>query len=271
MRNVNFSVIITTFNRSKKLLLALNSVLNQKHRPKEIIIINNYQKKIQKKNLKCKNKNVIKIYNLKKNLHSADGRNYGAQLSKNNFIAFLDDDDEWDSMYLYKANKIIQKKNTDVILTNLYYKNNKLKILKKVKDLNLQDCFVMNPGCMGSNLIINRGKFFKLGGFNKKFIPAEDRELLIRIIMNKLIINISNSKVYYDVDSNDSISKKLNLILIGHTNLKNKYQNIIKTKNKFFINMKLNKILYKLSSGVIIKLIYLFLTFFYYIGFILLR
>ena len=158
-----------------------------------------------------------------------------------------------------------------MILTNVYYKNNKSKIFKKVKSFNLQDCFIKNPGCMGSNLIINKKKFFSIGGFNKKFIPAEDRELLVRIILNKLIIKVSNSKVYYDVNSNDSISKNLNLILIGHSNLKNKYQNIIKSKNKFFINMKLNNILYKLANNIIVKLIYLSLAIFYYIGFILLR
>ena len=124
---------------------------------------------------------------------------------------------------------------------------------------------------MGSNLIINRKKFFKLGGFDKKMIPAEDRELLIRITINKYSIKISNSKVYYDTSSSDSISKNLNLILIGHYNLKNKYQNMIKLKNKFFMKMKLNNTIYKLTNNIIIKLIYLLLTLSYYIGFILLR
>jgi len=271
MLNTDFSVVIITFNRNEKLILALNSVLNQKYKPKEIIIINNYKKKIKKKNLKCKNKNLVKIYNLKKNLRSAEGRNYGAKVSNYNYIAFLDDDDEWDNLYLYKANKIIKKKDTDVVLTNVYYKNNKSKIFKKIKNFNLQDCFIKNTGCMCSNLIINRNKFFKIGGFDKKVVPAEDRELFIKILINKLTIKISNSKIYYDTSSNDSISKNLNLILIGHSYLKNKYQNIIKPKNKFFINMRLNNILYKLANNIIVKLIYLSLALFYYIGFILLR
>ena len=49
MLNTDFSVVIITFNRNEKLILALNSVLNQKYKPKEIIIINNYKKKIKKK------------------------------------------------------------------------------------------------------------------------------------------------------------------------------------------------------------------------------
>ena len=34
----------------------------------------------------------------------------------------------------------------------------------------------MNPGCMGSNLIVKKEKFFQIKGFNQNFIPAEDRE-----------------------------------------------------------------------------------------------
>ena len=265
MININFSAIIITFNRNEKLILALNSILNQKYKPKEIIIINNYKKKIKKKNLKCKSKNLIKIYNLKKNLRSADGRNYGAKVSNYDYIAFLDDDDEWDNLYLHKANKIIQKKNTDVILTNVYYKNDKSKIFKKVKNFSLQDCFIKNPGCMGSNLIINKKKFFSVGGFDKKFIPAEDRELLVRIILNKLIIKNSNSKVYYDINSYDSISKNFNLMLVGHTNLLKKYNYMISNKNRYFIKMKLSNLEFKTQTNLVIKLIYFLLVSFNYI------
>ena len=52
MMNINFSAVIITFNRNEKLILALKSVLNQKYKPKEIIIINNYKKKNKKKRFK---------------------------------------------------------------------------------------------------------------------------------------------------------------------------------------------------------------------------
>lgn len=259
-----FSVVIVTFNRSRELLFALNSVLNQKFKPSEIIIINNYKNKINKKILGVNSKK-IKIINLKKNLHCARGRNLGVKKSHCKYIAFLDDDDQWDYEYLFKANIIINNNNPDAILTNVYKLNSKKEILKKISRPNLQECFVRNPGCMGSNLIIKKEKFKKLNGFNQNYIPAEDREFLIRMLLNKFKISISNSKMFYNEENITSISKNLSLILTGHTKILIKYKKYINFKNMMFINFKLNKIKYSINKNYIAKFFYLLNTIKYYL------
>ena len=115
-----FSVVIVTYNRPTELINALNSALRQKIKPSEIIIINNFNKKITKKTLGVKNKK-IRILNSKKNLQCAKGRNLGAKMSRSKYIAFLDDDDQWSSNYLFKANKLINNNNSDAILTDIYF------------------------------------------------------------------------------------------------------------------------------------------------------
>ena len=104
MKKNKFTVVIVTYNRPKELLISLNSVIKQKFKASEIIIINNFKRKITKNTLGINLKN-IKIINSKKNLMSGNGRNLGAFKSKNKFIAFLDDDDQWSPKYLLKANK----------------------------------------------------------------------------------------------------------------------------------------------------------------------
>ncbi len=264
MNRNKFTVVIVTYNRPKELLISLNSVINQKFRASEIIIINNHKKKITKAILGTSLKR-IKIINSKKNLFSAKGRNLGGYKSKFEYLAFLDDDDQWSNKYLLEANKIINNKNPDAILTNVYKSKSKNKIFKKIKNLNIQECFIRNPGCMGSNLIVKKEKFIKINGFNQYYIPAEDREFLIRMLLNKFKISVSKSKIFYNEENPKSITKNLSLTLNGHTNLMLKYKSYINLKNKMFIYFKLNKFKFLLEKNFLRKTFYLLKSIFFYI------
>ena len=64
-------------------------------------------------------------------MFSANGRNFGVYKSNFEYIAFLDDDDQWSNKYLLEANKIINNQNPDAILTNVYKSKSKNMIFKK--------------------------------------------------------------------------------------------------------------------------------------------
>lgn len=95
------SVIIPTFQRSDYLVRAVQSVLNQTYSHIEIIIVNDnhgedrYQKDILKKlSVEFVDSSFIYIsHGTNKGLPVA--RNTGIQAARGEFIAFLDDDDEW--------------------------------------------------------------------------------------------------------------------------------------------------------------------------------
>ena len=118
---------------------------------------------------------------------------------------------------------------------------------------------------MGSNLIVKKKNFHQLKGYNPKYIPAEDREFLIRMLLKKFKISISKSKVFYNLDSPNQISKNYSLILNGHKNLLQKYKKYINFKNKMFINFKLNKARYLKEKNYLIKLFYLSISTAYYL------
>lgn len=93
------SVIITTYGRTNELKRALNSILNQTYNNLEILIIDdNKDDSISKQVFQ-----IIKSYNdpriiyikNKTNLGGALSRNVGIDNSSGNYIAFLDDDDEY--------------------------------------------------------------------------------------------------------------------------------------------------------------------------------
>jgi len=97
MKKVLVSCIIPTHNRSSLLKRAVNSVINQIHKFLEIIIVNDgssdeTEEVINK--LKRKDPRIISLVNEKSEGPSA-ARNKGINIATGDFIAFLDDDDEW--------------------------------------------------------------------------------------------------------------------------------------------------------------------------------
>lgn len=109
MENPLVSVIITTFNREKYLNKAIESVFKQTYSNIEIIVVddgskNNYAESICNNYSNC-------IYLFKKNGGLSSARNYGINQSKGDFIAFLDDDDFWESSKIEKQLKILVDNN----------------------------------------------------------------------------------------------------------------------------------------------------------------
>ena len=95
------SCIITTYNRPIEVLKrAIDSVINQTYSNIELLVVNDYPENIELSNniyklIKSYNNKSIKYIVLEKNSGACFARNRGANESKGEFLAFLDDDDEW--------------------------------------------------------------------------------------------------------------------------------------------------------------------------------
>lgn len=101
------TVIITTYNREEFLETAIQSAVNQSYSNIEILVIDdgsvhNYAQDICNKFSNC-------TYHFKVNGGLSSARNYGIKLAKGNYIAFLDDDDFWDSSKIEKQMKILNE------------------------------------------------------------------------------------------------------------------------------------------------------------------
>ena len=205
--------------KKKKLQEAINSVLNQNYKPIELIIVNNNSYSIKmKKKLSGIN---IKVFNCFKNFKSANGRNIGANFANGSHLAFLDDDDVWDQNYLKTIHNAYKKNKRDVFVSKLYFYNKKKiyrNFIMESYEKTLNKIFLSNPGFATSNVLIDKKIFNKVGGYDDNSIPAEDRALLIELILSKAKICSTDAKVFYRLNEKyESLSTNYHTTLKGHS------------------------------------------------------
>ena len=227
--HTSYTVIITTFNRNLLLQRSLKSVLDQSLQPKEIIIINNHNKDIKKK-FKSKK---IKYYNLIKNFGSANGRNIGASLAKGKFLSYLDDDDFWHKDYLQISDIYLKQNLPDILISKkILFDKRGFKIFKQLKRLSINDCFIKNPGIIGSNIIIKKRSLLKINGFDQNLIPSEDKSLIIDAFYNKQKIILQDNFIYYNNDNTKKLTYDYKKRKIGKINFYLKYRKYMDLKSK---------------------------------------
>lgn len=123
MRNL-ISVIVPTHNRDNLLLRALNSIINQSYQNFEVLVIDDIGNNSTKRVVDSLNdKRFIYIRNDIKN-GATYSRNIGIKNAKGQYIAFLDDDDEW------YPNKL-------QLQLNLFLKNTTLGVVYGKLDINI--------------------------------------------------------------------------------------------------------------------------------------
>jgi glycosyltransferase involved in cell wall biosynthesis len=90
------SVIIPTYNRPELIINSVRSVLNQTFSNLELIVVDGSDTDETSKQISSINDDRLKYVKIK-NESAAHSRNIGLELAIGDFVAFNDDDDEWDS------------------------------------------------------------------------------------------------------------------------------------------------------------------------------
>lgn len=108
------SVVIPTYARTDTLSRALNSILNQTYKNLEIIVVDDnppespYRAMTAQRIAQYQDERIRYIQN-KENLGGAGSRNAGIQEARGNYIAFLDDDDEYYPEKIEKQMAVFQE------------------------------------------------------------------------------------------------------------------------------------------------------------------
>lgn len=222
------SVIIPTYKRPELLSRAIDSVINQKYKNCEIIVVDDnnpsssFREETEKVMKNYDNMNNVKYIKHEKNMNGSVARNTGISESSGNYIAFLDDDDE------FLPDKIFNQVNTMQSLDETWgacytsyekiNENSSKQYSDEKREGNLLIEALMRTLYIqaGSNLLVRKNVVDELNGFDETFKRNQDLEFLVRLLERyklayvdscSLIIHYEvrdSKKTYYELKEIDS-------------------------------------------------------------------
>jgi glycosyltransferase involved in cell wall biosynthesis len=210
---MKISVIIPTFNRSKTIFRAIDSILKQTYKPYEIIVVDDGSTDGTKDLVINKYPSIKYFYQSNNGVSKA--RNKGVHESKGEWIAFLDSDDEWLPEKLQEQKKNLEQNPTTFIShTNEIWIRNGVRVnqMKKhqkfggyIFDKCLEFCR-MSP----SSIMIHRKVFEDVGNFDEDLLVCEDYDLWIRVTSKYLVTYIDDLMIKKYGGHEDQLSKVKN-------------------------------------------------------------
>jgi len=185
------SVVIPTYNRSKELLKSIKTVLDQSYKGKIEIIIIDDSKESQQKTINEKfseiikdseNRIIIYIHKAKKE-GSPAARNIGIKEAKGEYIAFLDDDDEWLSEKIEKQVEIMEKYK-DVGLVICYSIDKRFgreRVSRPTEIITHETVLKAFNLSSSSAYLVRKDALKKTNGFDISLPSAQEYDLAIRL------------------------------------------------------------------------------------------
>ena len=216
---VNFSVVIPLYNKEANVAKTISSVLNQTYQNFDVIIVNDYSTDNSLGVVKAIHDHRIKIIEHSENKGVSSSRNTGINAATNPYIAFLDADDHWDSVYVETIWNLVKEYPDESVFATHYRENyigksivprSKLSKKQKKKSFIISDFFKINVGRLvitQSCIVINKKVFDKVGFYDENITNAEDIDFYIRCFSYfDLAFNFSELSTIYIRDN--SLSKK---------------------------------------------------------------
>lgn len=255
----NFTFIISTYNRKNLLERAIKSIYNQNYQNFEIILINDggedvtdVVKKFDQKIILIKNP-VNKGYTFSKNL--------GVKLAKNNWIIFLDDDDEIIENSLNKLKEEMAKFDDNTlwfVTPRLYVFDNKNFIYPKFSNLvllqkNPYKALDIRKFKLGGS-IFNKEIFKKGFLFDENIFYGEDYEFCLRLIVNNIKfipLNVVFYKYYFRIYESNFVK-----VIKDREYILKKHKDLLGKENLSYFYFHLSK-LYKKNNNPRNSLLYL--------------
>lgn len=234
--SLKISVVIPVYNASKTIVSTINSILNQTYKVSEIILVDDGSsddtssiiENVFEEYLKSNFIVLIK----KKNEGPSIARNLGVEIAKNEWIAFLDSDDQWLHNKIEKQTIFIER-NQNVKICGTA--SNVLNFKKKAPFffVTYKELLYRNFFCT-SSILISKTIFTNSKKFNSAQKYSEDYGLWLEILSfgcDGAVLN--ESLVHYNVSEGERLSSNSFLMMKGEIANYKKQFNVKKISTVF--------------------------------------
>jgi glycosyltransferase involved in cell wall biosynthesis len=196
------SVVIPTHNRREFLLRAADSVLTQSEADLELIIVDDASEdgtadciaQLQRQDVRVRAlRNVVAR-------GGAAARNQGISHSRGQWIAFLDDDDEWMPAKLQRQLQMLQSSTVAVACSCdfiMQFSSGRSKLVRVAHNPTLQQLLFENELGSTSVCICSRTVLQDIGGFDASLPSAQDQDLWARVRQRGEVLVCTEPLVLY--------------------------------------------------------------------------
>jgi len=198
------SVIVPTYNRASMLVRAIDSVLSQTFKNLEVLIVDDASTDNTGSIIEQLSDSRIRYLRHKTNRGGSAARNTGIQAATGKYIAFLDDDDEWEADKTECQLEALKR--YDVVLCTSDQEVRKLRRYSNKKTVDLEDLRRGRFTAGGTGVLMAKTKIFREVMFDENLPRYQDWDVFIRIAKNHKIGYLNKPLIRYNRGSHERIT-----------------------------------------------------------------
>ena len=217
-------MVVPLYNKEQYIERTLQSILSQTYRDYEIIVIDDGSNdgSYSKAESILKQDSKSSIIFKQQNSGVGSARNKGVELSRGEYICFLDSDDWWEPKFLECIDGLISKYPNALMYGSSFYlvKNGTKRIAPIGVDKEFKEGYInyyqtyAKTLCMpisSSSVALSRKAFYEVGQFNTSLTLGEDFDLWIRLALKGpvALVNTPLSNYFSDYEKTNKDVKKL--------------------------------------------------------------
>ena len=226
------TVYITNFNYGKYIKKSIDSVLNQKFRDFEIIIIDDGSTDNSKEIIESyrNNPKVTIVYQENKGLNVTN--NIAIKLSNGKYIMRLDADDYInENLLLILSEKLESDDSLALVFPDYYLVDEAENIIAEEKRHDFENVTMFDQPAHGACTMIRKDILLELDGYSEEFTRQDGYELWVKVIKNKKVANVDLPLFYYR-QHNSSLTKNKEKLYSTRHEIVKKHTQEHQLKNK---------------------------------------
>lgn len=216
-KDYTVSVIIPTYKRPDTLDRAIKSVLNQTYPLVEVVVVDDNNPDTEGRRLteakmaEFVDNSRVKYIKHEYNKNGSAARNTGARAASGDYVAFLDDDDEYLPKKIETQLNALEGRDEEWACCYSRYGTKKAGEKKHIESNEHREGHLYLEALMrefhiasGSNLLVRKSAFSDIDGFDESFIRNQDIEFLTRLLKKYKIAYASYCGVIVNIHYNHS-------------------------------------------------------------------